>query len=154
MSETLLCLDSGVWIKYLTAEEPVMLSDAAAALVLRGLEEGRLFAPGFVWAEVGSVLRKKVRQGPLQPPEADSLWAAFMRLPVEYVEVPRLRRRSWDIAAAHDLHTLYDSAILACAETVAEREGAAVEFWTTDGALLQSLGSPRATWIRDLAADA
>lgn len=73
MTEVIACLDTGVWIKFLVVEEPAELSEAAAELVLRALTTARLVVPAFAWAEVGSVLRKKVRQRLLAPEEAAEL---------------------------------------------------------------------------------
>jgi predicted nucleic acid-binding protein len=53
-----LCLDSSVIIPYLTPEEH---SDKAEALILDAISASlRMVAPCFAWAEVGSVLLKKV----------------------------------------------------------------------------------------------
>ena len=73
MTEEIQCLDTSVLIKFLVAEEPEELGDAVQRLVLRVLLNGRLVAPAWAWAEVGSVLRKKVRMGLLQPEEAQDL---------------------------------------------------------------------------------
>jgi predicted nucleic acid-binding protein len=53
-----LCLDSSVLIPYLTPEDN---SDKAEMLILDAISTSlRLVAPCFAWAEVGSVLRKKL----------------------------------------------------------------------------------------------
>jgi predicted nucleic acid-binding protein len=154
VTEAIFCLDAGVWIKFLVAEEPVELSDAAARLVLRALTTGRLVCPAFAWAEVGSVLRKKVRQELLTTEQARELWTRFGELPVEYVDVPAMRARAWQLAQRHALPTLYDAGFLACTELAPESDSAVREFWTADQTLLNSLGSNRPAYVRDLRVEA
>ena len=97
MTERLVCLDTSVLIEYLAPEEH---PDAAARLVLDALAQGaRLIAPAFAWAEVGSVLRKKVRAGLLQAGTADTLWRDFLELPLEWVDGPGVRALAWRVAA-------------------------------------------------------
>lgn len=145
MPDDIVCLDSSVLVKFLTREEPVGLSDAAHTIVTRAVAHGRIVLPAFAWAEVGSVLRKKVRQQMLQDDQATAVWTLFQRLPVEYVESAALRQRAWEIAATFDLPTLDDAAFLACAEIVAARD-----LWTADDALLRALGSAAPLWVRHL----
>ncbi|MDP9371980.1 MAG: type II toxin-antitoxin system VapC family toxin [Chloroflexota bacterium] len=149
MHEGIYCLDTGVLIKFLVAEEPAELSDAAAQLVLRALTNGRLVAPAFAWAEVGSVLRKKVRQGLLQREQAGALWIRFGQLPIEFIEDPSLRTRAWEIAGQYALPTLYDAAFLACTE-VASGTAATREFWTADEELLRALEANEPPYVRRL----
>ena len=153
MADALVCLDAGVWIKFLVAEEPAELSEAATRLVRRTLTADHLVAPAFAWAEVGSVLRKKTRQRLLEPEEADLLWARFSVLPVQYANPPSLHNRAWEIAVHFDLPTLYDAAYLACTESALAPAGAAREFWTLDEGLLRSLGAERPSYVRQLEAD-
>jgi predicted nucleic acid-binding protein len=149
--EAVVCLDTGVWIKFLVAEEPAELSEAAVRLVLRVLPRERLVAPAFAWAEVGSVLRKKVRQTLLQHEEAEELWTNFGRLPIEFVEAPALCTRAWEIAEEYALPTLYDAAFLACTEVKPAPEGTVREFWTADQELVRSLRVNRPAYLRELA---
>ena len=151
MTEAVLCLDTGVWIKFLVAEEPLEQSAAATRLVLRALSTGRLIAPAFAWAEVGSVLRKKIRQGLLTTEQAEELWTRFRQFQVEFVDGPALRSRAWELAAQYGLPTLYDAAFLACTE-VASAGATVREFWTTDRALLRALGTEWPPYIRLLEA--
>ena len=51
------CLDTSIFIKYLCPDEQ---EEKATELVINALSE-RLVLPGFAWAEIASVLRKKVR---------------------------------------------------------------------------------------------
>lgn len=144
----IVCLDSGVWIKLLVDEEPVELSEAAVELARRSITHARVVAPAFAWAEVGSVLRKKVRQGLVRPDQAEGAYLRFGRLPIDYIDTPELRGRAWEIARRFNLPTLYDAAFLACVESAAAPGGAEREFWTTDEELFRSLGSDRPSYVR------
>lgn len=150
MLEAVVCLDTGVWIKFLVAEEPAGLSDAAAQLVRRALTSDRLAAPAFGWTEVGSVLRKKMRQGILWPEQAEDLWVRFGQLPIEYIDARELHGRAWEIAERYALPTLYDAAFLACTELAPAPTGAVREFWTADEELLRSLETNRPSYVRQL----
>ena len=50
--------------------------------------------------------------------EAADTWFDYVDLPMECVDTPILRQRTWGIAAQYQLLTLYDAALLACTETV------------------------------------
>jgi predicted nucleic acid-binding protein len=139
-----------VWIKFMVEEAPADLSDAAADLVRRALAAARLIAPAFAWAEIGSVLRKKVRQGLLHREQAETLWASLAQLPIEFVDTPALRGRTWLLAAQYGLPTLYDAAFLACVETAPLSPSTVCEFWTADQELLRALGSNRPAYVRQL----
>jgi len=147
MADEVLCLDTSVLVKFLTAEEPPEQADAAARLVLRGLTGARLVAPAFAWAEVGSVLLKKARRELLSPEQAAELWTRCLALPVDYVDSPGLRSRAWELVEAHGLATLYDAAFLACAELAPADEPAVREFWTADALLVQRLGERRPSYV-------
>ena len=153
VSNAVVCLDSGVWIKFLTLEEPRELGDAATRLVLKGLGGDRLIAPAFAWAEIGSVLRKKLRQGLLQTDQAEALWMRFGELPIEFVELPILRRRAWEMAKQYGLPTLYDAAFLACTELVEAAPGTRREFWTADRERVRALGTQRPPYLRQLGSE-
>jgi len=130
------CLDTGVFVKALIPEEG---SREAAILLKAVIGRGhRLVAPSFAWAEVGTVLREKVRTGLLTEAEAGVRWERFLSLPIEYLEDRRLLRVAWEIAARFGLHAIYDAAFLAAAEVAAE--GGEAEFWTCDRELVKSLG--------------
>lgn len=151
MAEPAVCLDTSVWIKALTGEEPEALSDAAAALLEAACTDRLVVAPAFLWVEVGSVLRKKLRLGLLTAEEAAATWDAFRALPVTYRDGPDVRARAWELAAAYDLSTLYDAAFLACAEAEA---GGPATFWTADERLVSQLGDRRPAYVRLLGRDA
>ncbi len=56
------CLDTSIWIKYLCPDEQ---EDLATELVSNALST-KLVLPSFAWAEIASVLRKKVRSNLLR----------------------------------------------------------------------------------------
>ncbi len=150
MPERLLCLDTSVLVKYLTPDEQ---DAAASALVESALVGGaRLVAPTFLWTEVGSVLRKKVRARLLEPDEARALWQAFLHLPIEYLDLPDMRSRAWELADRFELATLCDAAFLACTELASEDDAADTtpEFWTADDVLLRQLVSGPPAYVRRL----
>jgi predicted nucleic acid-binding protein len=151
VTEAVLCLDTGVWIKFLVAEESLEQSEAAARLVLRAISAGRLVVPAFAWAEIGRVLRKKVRQGLFTMEQAGELWTRFGQFPVEFMDGPALRSRAWELAAQYGLPTLYDAAFLACTEIASARVTVG-EFWTADQALLRALGTEWPPYVRLLEA--
>ncbi len=138
------CLDAGVWVKALAAEE---LSAEAAHVLADSIENGGLVAPAFCWAEVGSVLRKKVRNRDLSAMEAAEAWTDFRAMPIIFVDTPELRSRAWELAERYAQATLYDAAYLACIELV---EGSSRTFWTADDALLTNLGSRCPRYVRHL----
>src|SRR5437762_14011183 len=97
VTERLVCLDTSILIKSLATDEQ---TPAAVSLVEGAVRDGAwLIAPAFAWAEVGSVLRKKLRQGLLLPDEAGALWTAFLDLPIAYVDTRPVRERAWPTGA-------------------------------------------------------
>ncbi len=138
------CLDAGVWVKALAAED---LSTEAAHVLADSIGNGSLVAPAFCWAEVGSVLRKKVRAGDLSPEEATGAWSDFQAMPITFIDTPQLRSRAWDLAERYGQPTLYDSAYLACTEVAG---GSSRTFWTADDALLAALEGGRPAYVRHL----
>jgi len=150
VTERLVCLDTSILIKNLATDEQ---TPAAASLVEGAVRDGAwLIAPTFAWAEVGSVLRKKLRQGLLLPDEAAALWTAFLDLPIEYVDTRPLQERTWQIGEQYGLPTLYDAAFLACTEVALAPTDAEREFWTADHELLRQLGAQPPVYVRQLGA--
>jgi predicted nucleic acid-binding protein len=138
------CLDAGVWVKALVAEE---LSAEAAHVLAGAIVNGSLVAPAFCWAEIGSVLRKKVRARDLTAEDAAGAWTDFLAMPVMFIDTLQLRSRTWDLAERYGQPTLYDAAYLACTEAVA---GPSRTFWTADDALLATLGGEGPAYVRHL----
>ncbi len=140
-----LCLDTSVLIQYLVPEG---LQVQAEALVLEAVENTvRIVAPAFAWAELGSVLRKKIRAGLITAEEAQGCFDDFCQLPIEYIDTEQIRAKAWEIAEQYKLPTLYDAAFLACTESV----GVGCQFWTADKTLLNQLGQKLA-YVRELGA--
>lgn len=138
-----LCLDTSVVIVYLVPEQ---LQIQAEALVLEAVENAvRIVAPAFAWAEIGSVLRKKIRGGLLTHEEAKGCFDDFCQLPIEYIDTVEIRARAGEIAEQYQLPTLYDASFLACAESM----GASCQFWTADKTLLNQLGQ-RLSYVKEL----
>ncbi len=66
------CLDTSIWIKYLCPDEQ---EDKATNLITQILTaQNLLIAPSFSWAEIGSVLRKKIRSNLLTSEQATTLY--------------------------------------------------------------------------------
>lgn len=147
MTNDYACLDTSFLVTALIYEESGPLTYEA----MRRLEEltahAMLVAPSFAWAEFGSTLRKKVRQG-MQPRIAEETWATFLTLPILYVDSLALRDRSWAIASQYRLPTLYDASFLACSELAMEQGAGSVEFWTADLRLVHQLGSAPPAYLR------
>ena len=136
-----ICLDSSVLVSYLVPDEHEPLADSLVLEAVSGT--ARLVAPAFAWAEVGSVLRKKVRMGLLTAEQAQGCYEDFCHLPIDYIDRELVRVRAWELAEQYQLPTLYDAAFLA----VAESESAS--FWTIDRVLLGQL-SPRPAYVHEL----
>lgn len=105
MAERVLCLDTNIFIKYLAPDEA---DPTAIRLVLSASSsEVLLVAPAFAWAEVGSVLRKKVRANLLTADVATAYWQDFSTLPIQYTESPQRTQPSLgnfpDVPAANPL---------------------------------------------------
>jgi predicted nucleic acid-binding protein len=137
-----LYLDTSVIISYLVPDEDEPAADALVWEAISGT--ARLVAPAFMWAEVGSVLRKKLRMGLLTPEQAQGCYEDFCDLPIDYINKESIRVRAWEMAQQYGMPTLYDAAFLACAETES------AQFWTADTVLLKQL-SPRPSFVHQLA---
>ena len=135
------CLDTSVLVSYLVPDEHEPQADTLVLEVVSGAYS--LVAPAFAWAEIGSVLRKKIRMGLLTLSQAQGCYEDFCNLPIDYINSELVRVRAWELAEQYQLPTLYDAAFLA----VAESEEA--QFWTIDMALLNQL-SPRPAYVHKL----
>jgi predicted nucleic acid-binding protein len=136
-----LCLDTNVLISYLVPDENEPQADALVLEAVLGI--ARLVVPAFAWAEVGSVLRKKVRMDLLTTEEAQGCYEDFRNLPIDYINGESVRTRSWELAEQYQLPTLYDAAFLVCAESES------AQFWTADKVLLKKL-LPRPSYVHQL----
>ncbi len=127
------CLDTSIWIKYLCPDEQ---EDKATTLITQILtSQNRLIAPSFCWAEIGSVLRKKIRSNLLTAEQATTLYNAYNNFDINYLDSPKIRERAWEIAHQYMMPTLYDAVFLACAESES------ATYWTADKVLLKQLNS-------------
>ena len=132
-----ICLDTSVWIKYLTWEE----GSEAAQRLLDDIREHHqtIVLPDFAWAEVASVLRRKVRAGWVTKDEAEIIWESFRQLGMTYIHGDELMETAWRISREEDLPTVYDAAFLAVAELYSGKEEIC-EFWTADEKLAKMSG--------------
>jgi predicted nucleic acid-binding protein len=147
--ELAVCLDTSVLIKWLIRETPEEDSRIARELVRRALTNGRLIAPSFSWAEVGSTLRKKTRQSLVTEEEASEAWELFLSTPIEFVNDLQVRDRAWLISVALRLPTLYDASFLACCEIASLRFGYTVELLTADQTLIDQVRGTPYSYVKD-----
>ena len=80
---------------------------------------------------------------------AESALAEFLRFPIQVLGPTELYRRSFELAKAHGLATIYDALYVTLAEVVQ------AELWTDDRELLADIGSsaPWVRWIGDYSAE-
>ena len=107
----------------------------------------RLAAPAFCRAEIGSVLRKKVRAQQITSKEATDAWTDFEAMTLTLLDTPAIRSRAWQLAESFGQSTLCDAAYLACTELA---NGESRAFWTADDALLGALGNQRPPYVRQV----
>jgi predicted nucleic acid-binding protein len=138
-----ICLDSSVIIKILTWEEK---SEEAVKLFNRIIENDyTVIVPDFAWAEIGSVLRKKVRYNMLKVDEAKILWESFIEMDnIQFISYKEICKPAWEISNSENLPTLYDAAFLAVCEVFNISE-----FWTADEKLINSIAVNK-NYIRKL----
>lgn len=96
-------------------------------------------APAFAWAELGTILRRKVKAGLLSESEAGTIWGRFLSLPIHYLGDQSLMQTSREIAIRFNLPALYNAAFLAAAEATMRCSGGPVEFWIADRELAKLL---------------
>lgn len=138
-----ICLDSSVLIKILVNEKED--SEKASALMDRVVDEGMaVVLPDFAWAEVGTVLKKKVSRSLISQEQAEIAWESFSNLGIiTFVNDISVMRAAWRIANDEALPTLYDAAYLAVAEILSRQNGEECEFWTADKRLVNVLGGKK-----------
>jgi predicted nucleic acid-binding protein len=131
-----ICLDSNILIKILTWEDD---SEKAISLFNDIIENSQtILVPNFAWAEVGTVLRKKVKFNGISLKDADDLWQSFLDLGmIQYVENTKLMDVAWNISKQENFPTLYDAAYLAVSIVYSSDEDIC-EFWTADQKLINS----------------
>lgn len=135
-----ICLDSSILVKLLVQEDD---SDQAEELLRMVLQAPAIaVAPDFAWAEVGSAIRRRVRQRQISPEAARDAWTDFRDLPLAFLGAEATADRAWALAEQWGLPTLYDAAFLAAGEGTG--------FWTADQRLLADLGDDRPAWVHHL----
>ncbi|MEW6697300.1 MAG: type II toxin-antitoxin system VapC family toxin [Bacillota bacterium] len=135
---SLICLDSSVLIKLLVLEED---SEKADALMQNILEKRQsVVLPSLAWAEVGSILRKKINKKMITQEQAEIAWEAFNNIGIlNYLNDPVIMKSAWQIALKEKIPTLYDAAYLAVAEIISRQSNEVCEFWTADETLIRSI---------------
>ena len=143
MNKSLACVDAGVLIKLVVAEED---SDRADALWEQWKEDGvKVVAPALLLFELTSVLRNKVHRGLLNLEEGEKAFDAVHRLPVQVLAPSNLHRRAWELATRFNRPAAYDAHYLALAEMMN------CEFWTADERLFNAVRD-ELSWVRWLGA--
>ncbi len=143
MNKSLVCVDAGVLIKLVMAEED---SDRADALWEQWKEDGvKVVSPALLLFELTSVLRNKVHRGLLEPEEGKRAFDTVHRLPVQVLAPSDLHRRAWELATRFNRPAAYDAHYLALAEMMN------CEFWTADERLFNTVRD-ELSWVRWLGA--
>jgi len=139
MNKSLVCVDAGVFIKMVVAEED---SDRADALWEQWKEDGvKVVAPALLLFELTSVLRNKVHRGLLSLEEGEKAFNAVLQLPVQMLTPPDLHRRAWELATSFNRPAAYDTHYLALAEMMN------CDFWTADERLFNAVRD-ELSWVR------
>jgi len=134
-------LDASVVVKWFIPE-----THSESALKLREMD-GRFHAPAFVTLEIGNVLAKKRRRNELTHEEAEDIWRAFRRAPIQRHADETLVLAAFDLA--QQTHTtLYDNLYLALGIELD------IPCVTADRKFYQALRTTpyrhRVSWIEDL----
>lgn len=117
-------------------------STEALNLLREAVSSGsQLVAPAFAWAEVGTVLLKKMKAGLITETEASTAWDRFASLSIDYLQDVTILQVAWDVSLRYQLPTMYDAAFLAVCDRAAEESRGSLEFWTADIQLVRDLGS-------------
>lgn len=109
-----ICVDASLVIKWLLNEEG---SDTAIELLDRWKKEGnQLIAPGLIDYEIGSVLRKKILRGLLQPEDLLPLFDLYKQMDLLLFHLSDLVSQSVPLAGLLNQPTIYDVAYLLIAK--------------------------------------
>ncbi len=134
------CVDANLVVMWITPEEG---RDQAVALLDDCLRhQTSIVAPDCVFAEVGSVLRRKVYRGIMDGEDGRVAISLLDRFAIDVVPVLSLCARAWQIAADLNLPTLYDAYYMALAEA------RGCDFWTADQRFLNSV--PKQPYVRNI----
>jgi predicted nucleic acid-binding protein len=138
-----ICVDASVAVKWIIEEE---FSEQALALVRRADRAAdRIVAPALMPFEVGNIIRKQMRREGMTLATAESLFADFLKTPVEHWSSHELHHEALRIADHYNLPAINDAHYVA----LAERLGC--DLWTADLRLQRNVGSrlPFVRWIGD-----
>jgi predicted nucleic acid-binding protein len=130
-----LVVDSSVAIKWLITEAD---SDQAAPLRVHDL-----WAPELLWAEVASILWKKVRLGQLTGPMAETGLLFLRAMPITSVPLADLAQQALKLGYSLD-HSPYDMFFVALA--LRER----MPLVTADERLIRSIREKQPLWATDI----
>lgn len=126
---------------------PQPLSSKAEALWREWQRQGyRLVAPSLFRYEVTTVLRRNVHFGVLTPEEGLAALTDILASGVEYLSVPDIHVRAYQIATRFGLSRATDTHYLVVAETLG------CEFWTADGKLANAVRGDL-PWVKFLGDD-
>lgn len=118
--------------------------DRAVALLDECLRRDvTIVAPDCLFAEVGSVLRRKVYRGVMDEEDGRVAIGLLDRFAIDVVPVLRLCPEAWRIATEHNLPTMYDAYYMALARL------RGCDFWTADQRFLNSV--PNVSYVRSIA---
>ncbi|UNC92105.1 type II toxin-antitoxin system VapC family toxin [Candidatus Contubernalis alkaliaceticus] len=133
-----ICLDTSVLVKVFFEEQD---SSKAVFLMQNIIEKNQIIIlPSFAWAEMGSIIRKKIRSKQITFQDGEEIWTNYTNFPgIEYLEGDSIIHRAWKISCSFDMPTLYDAAFLAVSEEIREKTKKTCELWTADEKLINSL---------------
>ncbi len=128
---TQVCVDANLVVMWIAPEEG---REQAIALLSECRERGiSLIAPDCMFAEVGAAIRRKVYRGMMDERDGFDAISVLDRLAIDIAPVLDLMTEAWQLAAAHNLPTLYDAYYLALAEL------RGCDFWTADERFINSV---------------
>lgn len=139
----MICVDASVAVKWIIDEE---FSGQALALVRRADRAAeRIVAPALMPFEVGTIIRKQMRREGMTLAAAESLFARFLKSPIEHWSSHELHHEALRIADRYDLPAIYDAHYVALAASLD------CDLWTADLRLHRNVGTklPFVRWIGD-----
>lgn len=109
-------------------------SGAARVLLAEWVDrDAAVLAPRLLLEEVGNALLTGVRRRRWSGAQADTAFAALLRLPVQLRDTPADLRRAYELSRRYDEHPLYDMVYVAMTERLGE------ELVTADRRLVERL---------------
>jgi predicted nucleic acid-binding protein len=134
-----ICVDASVAVKWIIEED---YSEQALELVRRADRMAeRIVAPALMPFEVGNIIRQRMRREGLPLATAESLFAQFLKAPVEHWSPHELHHEALRITDRYNLPAIYDAYYVALAETLG------CDLWTADLRLHRNVGS-RLSFVR------